>query len=244
MPKMQIFKGTIIIVILAFICMYIYDNYKVETKTTIVVRNSATCSNNLKEYYKDSNNNKYYFYCIDDIIIDYTDRTLELKRALEAKQIDMEFVLSNLNKEYSVKDKKLTYYKNDDFSIIKCKTQSGKYNYIFGTKDMEYKEGVCEDTPYLCKFSKTYYVLDVNESKNKDNIYLTIKNDINSEVETIKLDSKYVNDLTENSYYQFDFGSKKEKIDQDIKDIFTNNTLIKVSLVENDSIKINDENCD
>ena len=88
MPKKQIIGSIIIIIILSFICMYIYDNYKIEAKTTLVV-DSETDEKGIKEYYSDKNAN-YYLYNIGGVEIDFTDRDLELNRALEAKQTTME----------------------------------------------------------------------------------------------------------------------------------------------------------
>jgi len=237
MPKKQIIGSIIIIIILSFICMYIYDNYKVESTTTLVV-DSSTDEKGIKEYYSDKNAN-YYLYNIGGVEIDFTDRDLELDRALEAKQTTMEEVLGMLTKKVSMNNVNL--YQNDDLSILECKLDNNKYNYLFGGPSMEYKEGMCAKDPYICSFNKMYYVIYIGDNKTNDNMFLTIKDD--SDTATIQVSKDIAKKLEENKYYTFTFGSTNEEIDDDIKNVFDNNIILKINEVVDPTLEKNITDC-
>jgi len=237
MPKKQIIGSIIIIIILSFICMYIYDNYKVEATTTLVV-DSSTDEKGIKEYYSDKNAN-YYLYNIGGVEIDFTDRDLELDRALEAKQTTMEEVLGMLTKKVSMNNVNL--YQNDDLSILECKLDNNKYNYLFGGPSMEYKEGMCAKDPYICSFNKMYYVIYIGDNKTNDNMFLTIKDD--SDTATIQVSKDIAKKLEENKYYTFTFGSTNEEIDDDIKNVFDNNIILKINEVVDPTLEKNITDC-
>ena len=243
MPKKQIIGSIFIIVILSFICIYIYDNYKIESKTSIIIKSKDLCKNSLVKYYTDNKNNNYYLYCIDDVIIDYTDRTLELNKALEAKQIEMSFLFDN-SKKNNIKGQKIIEYRNNNYSVISCKKTDGTYNYIIGSKEMGYKESFCGEEPYTCSFIKTYLVLDISKSKSSDYVYLTVRNELDEEVETVKIEKKYTEGLKENNYYKFSFGSTNDNSKESIKNIFENSIILDASLVESINNQINDKECE
>lgn len=240
MPKKKTLGSIFIIIILSFICMYIYDNYHVVKETTLLVEtgnNNKTLINYLSTKKVD-----YYLYNIDNIIVNYSDRTLSLDRALDMKQIDMDQVLSYLDEKVNMQDGKVILYQNDDFSLLKCTLDDGKTNYIFGSKSMVYKESFCDETPYFCSFTKTYYVLDISNAK--DNyIYLTLKNDYSEEVATIQIESDKVTGIEPSNYYKFKFASANDVIDGDIKSIFDNNRILDITLVDDSNPVINDNIC-
>ena len=226
MPKKQILGTIIIIIILSFICMYIYDNYKVEIETNIIAE--ASKGSGIKEYYKDSKKNTYYLYDLNNIIIDFHDRTLDLDRALESKQIDLDFIMGHVEKKYSLNNEKIIFYQDTDFSLLQCTKEDGKINYIFGPLNMDYKEELCYEQPYICTFNKTYSILDISPSKKANIYYLTLSD--SNEVETIQVENKYINELVVGNTYIFTFGSLNETIEDNIKDIFINNTLLSVQI--------------
>ncbi len=237
MPKKQIIGSIIIIIILSFICMYIYDNYKIEATTTLVV-DSEIEEKGIKEYYSDKNAN-YYLYNIGGVEIDFTDRDLELNRALEAKQTTMEDVLGMLTKKVTMDNVNL--YQNDDLSILQCKLDNGKYNYLFGGPSMEYKEGMCAKEPYICSFDKMYYVIYIGDNKTNDNMFLTIKDD--DDTATIQVSKDIANKLSENKYYSFTFGSTNEEIDDNIKSVFDNNIILDIVEVTDPTVVTNKTDC-
>lgn len=224
MPKKQILGSILIIVILCFICKYIYDNYKVEPTTTILVKDEVDCKDNIKEYYS---NDEFTMYldCIDDVVIDFTDRTLELNKAYEARQITISDIKNLLKKKYSLNDKKVNYYANDNIGMLECKLDDNKTNYIFG-KDIEYTEGLCSNKPYLTTFTKLYFVLDVSKSKTKNITYLTLEDNTLDEVTTIQIDNSY--ELKEDTYYIFTFGKYNNNASNDIKTTFNENVFLDV----------------
>ena len=227
MPKKQIFGTILILVILSFICIYIYNNYKVESTTKLIANNNNECKNELVEYYK-TDKETYYLYCLNDVVVDYTDRTLELNKAMAARQMDKENLLKLVSKKYTLNDGKINYYQNDELGILEC-IFDDKINYIIGTS-IEYKEGMCDEFPYLSMFTKNYIVLDVSKSKSNYMTYLTLKDNELDEVSTISINSEY--DFVEDTEYAFKFGKYKDIIGNSIKDIFEENILLGVEKVD------------
>ena len=240
MPKKQILGVGIIIVILSFICMYIYDNFKVEVETKVVVNYSD--NEELLEYYRDSDNNGYYLLGLNSIIIDYTDRKLDLDRALNTKQIDMDFIFENLKEKYSINSDKVKFYQNNDFSLLECIKDDGTKNYIFGKDVMNYKESLCKPEPYLCSFSKKYYILDITDSNDLKFRYLTLRSTTNGEVDTIKMKSSELDSIYIGQYYTFKFASLNNVVDGSIKEIFNNNSILYIDLDDGMS-NINEDEC-
>jgi len=233
MPKKQMLGSILIIVVLCFVCKYIYDNYKVEPKTSLIIKEEAECKDSIKEYYT-TDKITFYLDCIDDVVVDFTDRTLELNKAYEARQIDIDTIKKLLKKKYTLNDKKVNYYENESIGMIEC-VLDDKTNYIFG-KDIEYSEGLCNSRPYLTKFTKEYLVLDVSKSKTKDLTYVTLEDEELDEVTTISLDDKYL--LKEDTTYKFIFGKYNNKTENDIKSIFTNNVFLDTEEVKENKEEI------
>ena len=154
----------------------------------------------------------------------------------------MDFIFENVKKKYSLKNNRVNFYQNDDFSLLECVKDDGTKNYIFGKDEMNYKDGLCEDVPYLCSFSKKYYVLDITDSNDSKFTYLTLKSVDSSEVDTVKIMSSYLTDVTIGSYYIFDFSSTNDAVDTTIKKVFENNSILKIR--EYDELeKITEEEC-
>ncbi len=240
MPKKQIFGSVIVLVMLSLICMYIYDNYYVEKETRLIVEsgnNNKTIVNYLSTKKAD-----YYLYNIDNIIVDDTNRKLELDKALELNQITMDEVLKYLEEKVNINNGNVILYQNDDFSLLKCSLPSGKVNYIFGNKSMVYTESFCVETPYFCTFTKTYHVLDISEKKD-GYVYLTLKNDVEEEVATIEILKDEIDNVEIGNYYSFNFASTNDQIDGDIKSIFDNNRILSIKLIEVEEDKINENVC-
>lgn len=233
MIKKNIIKSIVAIIILSFLCMFIYDHYKVETETKVKIVDSSNKKRILKNYYKDRDNNNYYLYKLDDVIIDYTDRVLELNKALDVKQITMDFIINSLDKEYSINNNKVSFYKNDELALVVC-NKDGYNNYIFGPSDMEFIDSLCEEYPYIKEFSVNYELLDITDSKTTDLIYVTIRDINTKEAATVLIDSKYRQELKEDTNYKFIFRSNKETLDKKIEKIFLNNDLYKIEILNNE----------
>jgi len=244
MPKKQIFGSIIIIVLLSFICMYIYDNYKVEKETKLVIDKKNNCIGNLDLYYTDSKGNNYYLYCLDKIIVDYGDRILDLDKALDRKQITMDFVYEQVKKNGSVDsylDSESLKYSNNDFSLLMCKTSFGNNDYYFGPSNMQYMEGFCKDDPYTCSFVRTYLVLDMSESNDNEFTYLTLREFQDEEVVTIKVIKELIPEIIEDNYYEFMFGSLGKSKETDIKTIFESNLLLSITPTDKEGLEQKNE---
>ena len=238
MPKKQLLGSIIIIIILGFICMYIYDNFRVEKHTKIIVE---TNNNNVISEYLSTKKVNYYLYNLDNIVIDFTDRKLDLNKALELKQISMKEIISNLEEKANFNDGNTVLYQNDNLSVLECTLDNGKVNYIFSGKSMTYKDSFCLSKPYLCSFIKTYYVLDINDSKD-DSVYLTLRNE-KSEVATIEIDKDKVENLQIGNSYKITFASVNDRIDSDIKGIFENNDILNIELLHQEELPIDNDIC-
>ena len=232
MSRKQILKSIIVLILLSFICIYIYNNYKIENVTKLVINENEECIGNLELYYTDTDGNNYYLYCLDGIIVDYGDRKLELNKALDRKQITMDFVYEEVKKNGRVNsywDGGSIKYSNDNFSLLKCQTIAGNNDYYFGPSDMEKREGFCQDLPYTCSFTRTYLILDTSISNDENYIYLTLREFQAEEVVTIKIEKAIVPEIIEDSYYAFKFASTGKSDKTDIKTLFESNRLLEIT---------------
>ena len=217
MPKKQLFLSILILVILCLICMFIYNHYKVEKEIQLVISEKEACQGNLDLYYTDSSGNRYYLYCLDNIKVDYQDRILELNKALEAKQVTMDFVTSQLKKDSTSKE--VTIMRNSSFSLLQCHTEEGNHDYYFGPSNMEQREGFCKEEPYSCSFVKNYLVLDVSESNDFQYRYLTLREYQGEEVVTVKVKREFIEEIEEDHYYAFQFGATGKSLEEDIQSL-------------------------
>lgn len=247
MPKKQIFGSIIVLILLAFICMYIYDNYKVVNTTKLIVEEKENCIGNLDLYYTDSKNNNYYLYCLDKITVDYGDRTLDLNKALERKQIGMDFVYDEVKKDGDVityKDGGSLKYSNNIFSLLSCQTVDGNNDYYFGPSNMEYREGFCREVPYTCSFTRTYLVLDISDSNDENYVYLTLREFQEEEVVTVKVKRSLASVIIEDNNYEFKFASTGKSTNLDIKSLFESNTLLSINSTDKIGLdQINENVC-
>lgn len=241
MPKKQIIGSIIIIIILSFICMLIYDKFKDNNTGNEIKLITEDSNSRLTLYYTDKNKNNYYLYGISGVVVDYNDHMLDLNKALEAKQITIDEVIEiigNSNKiSYSDGSIKIN---NNDISLLQCNNN----DYYLGKSDMEYKSGFCENKPYVCSFTKTYLVYNVIESNDEDYVYLTLKSNQEEDVFTVKVDRSLNEEIIENEYYEFTFTSDDINNIEDIDNIFSNNRLISIKISDKDLVnQTNDIMC-
>ena len=248
MGKKQFLGSLIILIFLCFVCKFIYTEFKVdgaERQTKLVV--TETDNDNVKfDLYYTNNDVNYYVYSLNKIIVDYGDRKLELNRALETKQIAMDFVIEYVKNSGNVDsyyDGGTNKYSNDELSILECKTTDGNSDYYFGPSNMEYKEGFCQVEPYICQFVKTYLIVDISESNDENFAYLTLRKFQGEDVVTVKVKKEFTIDMIEESYYEFTFGSLGN-LDDNIKSVFDNNRLLSVVLTDKVGLEqINEDIC-
>lgn len=249
MSKKQILGSVLILIVLCFVCKFIYDEFKVEEtekKTKLVVTETDKEKVRFDLYYTEKDVN-YYIYNLDKIVVDYGDRKLELDKALEARQITMDFVLNYVKEDgetNSYWDGGTIKYNNKDLAIIKCQTLDGNKDYYFGPSNMEYMEGFCVEEPYICSFEKTYLVLDISESNDEDYSYLTLREFQGEDVVTVKVKKEFTIDVVEENYYTFLFNNLGKSMKEDIKSIFDNHRLVSVMLTDEVGLnQINDNIC-
>lgn len=246
MTRRQIIGTIFILVILSFICMFIYDEFKDEQKerrTELIVEKG---DNKLTLYYTDSKDRNYYLYGLDKITVDYGDHDLELNKALEAKQFDMKSVIELIGSknQESYWDGGSIKINNQDISLLQCHTTDGNEDYYFGPSDMEKKEGFCKDEPYICSFTKTYLVLDVSESNDENFVYLTLKMFQGEEVVTVKVEKNLISEMIEDQFYEFQFTSVEVTDSETIEDIFKNHKLVSITQTDRTGFdQINESVC-
>lgn len=243
MRKRQILLRTIILVILSLICMFIYNQFKNDNKPIkLIINDKNDCTGVLNLYYAGQDDINYYLYCLDGITVDYGDRKLELNKALEAKQINMDYIISNIIKNTD-SNNEYTKYSNKKFSILSCNVDGNK-DYYFGPIDMEYNDGFCKQEPYICPFTRTYLVLDISESNKEEYRYLTLREFQGEEVTTVKVNKKLMTGIVEDKSYEFNFGYLGNSRETNIKSIFENNLLL--SIIDTEKVgleQVNDNLC-
>ncbi len=236
MPRKQIFGSVLILIILSFICMFIYDQFKdvKETKQTTLIEEVSEENPKLTLYYTDKNGRNYYLYGLDKITVDYSDHALELNKALEARQFSIEEIITYIGRKHEENywDGGSFKIHNDQISLLSCNTIDRNQDYYFGPSNMEYKEGFCQEDPYICSFIKTYFVLDISPSKDSNFVYLTLKEYRGEEVVTVKVDSSLVGEIEEDHYYQFQFHSLGDSDLEDIESIFKYHKLDSITETE------------
>ena len=226
--------------------MFIYDEFKDRKDDRQTKLINEVGREQLSLFYTDKDNNNYYLYGLNKITVDYRDRTLELNKALEAKQISINDIYNIIGEDNKViyKDGGSIKINNKDLSLIQCHTTNGNNDYYFGLSNMEYREGFCKDDPYICSFTKTYLILDIRDSNDNKYVYVTVRAFQDEEVVTAKVEKYLLKDAVEDKYYEFTFGSVGKSKNETAKAIFENNKLINV--VETDKVgleQINDKIC-
>lgn len=87
------------------------------------------------------------------------------------------------------------------------------------------------------KFIKTYNVLNIAESNDERYLYLTIRQFQCEEVETIKVQRTLAQTVKANNDYEFEFEYTNKKIEDNIKSIFENATLISIKKTDKQGLE-------
>ena len=77
-------------------------------------------------------------------------------------------------------------------------------------------------------FTRTYEVLNIEESNDENYLYLTIRQFQQEEVETVKVLKNLANSIEINKNYEFTFKKANLNIEDSIKSIFENAELISI----------------
>lgn len=181
-----------------------------------------------KLYYEDSEGYKFYTSCIKSIDVN-KGKTVSLKNALESKIMEKND-LTNLSTLISVNSNGSLYkmmgeFSNKNLQILKC---SNIKKYYIGTENAYFKNSLCEKEKK--KFNKTYKVLNISESSNKNYVFVTLREDKIDDVQTVKILKEKVKNLKVNNYYNFVF--KEDKVfNNNIQSIFANSILEEVKSI-------------
>lgn len=132
------------------------------------------------------------------------------------------------NKNGTIKEQKVGSYK-----IIQCNTLSGNKDVYIGDLNMEYKNSFCLNQ----NFVRTYKVLNIEDSNDEEYVYLTLRSFQEEEVETVKIEKKFVSTVEEDKSYEFKFRYENdEELKDNIKSIFENSKLVKVYLTDKEGL--------
>ena len=98
---------------------------------------------------------------------------------------------------------------------------------------MEYKNSFCLNQ----NFVRTYKVLNIEDSNDEEYVYLTLRSFQEEEVETVKIEKKFVSTVEEDKSYEFKFRYENdEELKDNIKSIFENSKLVKVYLTDKEGL--------
>ncbi len=222
-------KGIIIFVMIlcfALGCIYFYSNKKpdnkgdnntpgnseeakpVEKKLEMIVTESSECDSK-KKFYFESDGKRFYLVCTTGAWLVKGDK-MSFSSAISSGIYSMDKVFSLYTKE---EKENYNLYKNDEASLIECKNG----DVVIGTKSLEYKDEYCKRT---CTFTKTFYILNVDDS---DKDYFDITLMFGQELDTVKVKKSLNKKYSINGAYEFTF--IKDEIDKfedsSLKTIFT-----------------------
>ena len=82
--------------------MFIYNEFKDSKDDRQTKLINEVGREQLSLFYTDKDNNNYYLYGLNKITVDYGDRTLELNKALEAKQISINDIYNIIGEDNKV----------------------------------------------------------------------------------------------------------------------------------------------
>ncbi len=137
------------------------QNQEVETDSgnyLFTFNKITNCSNQKKLYYTDSLGRNYYLNCLDDVIVNFDNKSVSLKDAFTNKDITIEKIINNLTYDVGYydggtsiyKDGGSTKYSNNGFSVLKCHTlgelagEGGNRDIYIGPLLMSYEENFCD----------------------------------------------------------------------------------------------------
>lgn len=207
------------------------NNYTIETVE------SKNCDNKAKLYTR-LNNVNIYTYCLDSILINDNKNKVELKDYLKEHETIIEEIINKLSiiDVDSYGGSKL--YKSNTFTLLKCNNLDNKDIYI-GFKEMNYEDNFCK---FDKSFIRTYKVLNIEKSNDDTYLYLTLRAFQDEDVETVKVNKSLINDIEEDKYYEFKFQKDNYDIEDNIKSIFENKTLISIDETKKEGLEQIQEN--
>ena len=94
------------------------------------------------------------------------------------------------------------------------------------------KDSINSSSKYNCILTKTYNVVNINESNDENYLFITFSEFQSEDVVTIKLPKTISKDLLIGEKYEFTFNTNKEFVNETIDVIFENSEIINIVLTE------------
>lgn len=94
------------------------------------------------------------------------------------------------------------------------------------------KDSINSSSKYNCILTKTYNVVNINESNDENYLFITFRQFQSEDVVTIKLPKTISKDLLIGEKYEFTFNTNKEFVNETIDVIFENSEIINIVLTE------------
>jgi hypothetical protein len=128
---------------------YYWNNQNSQFPYTINIQEKSNCTNSKDLYYENNDTNTcIYLYCLNDVTINFDDKIISLKEALETNRINIEDIISYIPYQehiyYSIS--RYVYggeygLSNEGFAIYKCNA----FNvYYIGTLSMCSEQTFCD----------------------------------------------------------------------------------------------------
>lgn len=227
---------TILILSLNIINYIKLDNIYNERNESFSLRTieSLNCNNKPMLYYEGKNYN-IYTYCLDYILL-VEDSTFNLKEYLYEDPKILDKIFKKLASTYSFgksviyHDYKIPNISNHGISIIKCNGENSLNDIYIGPSDMYFKKNFCKKDNHT--FVRTYLVKNIEKYSTSEDEgitnskFLVTLEQFQYNTETVIIDGTY--DLVIGNNYEFEFMKENNYIDDNIKSIFENSSIVEI----------------
>lgn len=209
-----------------------YINNALDNKYMIETVEIKECNHNAKLYYANKNSN-IYLYCLSSITLNNETNIVDFKDYLKENTGSFDDIIAKLVEEENIKNDGTTIYRDSDkkytnngLTIIKCNTIDGNKDIYLGPKSMIYEDSFCKFNEQNY-FVRTYQVLQIDDSKDSDYLYVTLKM-FQDEEAIVKIPKNQNFNLEINNNYEFTFEYTDKKVEDNINSIFENTKIIEI----------------
>lgn len=222
----------IIFIIFSFFTgLIIGINYKTLNQNYIV--ETLESNNTIPSLYTKNENEQIYLIGLSNIISNKKD----LDENHDGDFVDNLIKKINYIEEYDNYSiyRDLQKISKNGFSILKCKSNNKIY---FSKKEYVFDSSLCElDNEKIGEtFTRTYRVLNVEDSNDGEYFYVTVRQFQCEGVETVKISKDLCFDIKENNNYEFTFQFTNKMAEDNIQSIFENTTLLKINFTDREGV--------
>lgn len=222
----------IIFIIFSFFTgLIIGINYKTLNKKYIV--DTLESNNTIPSLYVKNKNEQIYLIGLSNIISNKKD----LDENNDGNFVDNLIKKINYIEEYDNYSiyRDLQKISKNGFSILKCKSNNKIY---FSKKEYVFDSSLCElDNEKIGEtFTRTYRVLNLEDSNDGEYFYITVRQFQCEGVETVKISKDLCFDIKENNNYEFTFQFTNKMAEDNIQSIFENTTLLKINFTDREGV--------